>query len=311
MPKPLPHNTEFWRTAQKQKKNSIKYYERLTELAISMFEWKNLPESIDERFLELALFSDGMAVFFRDDELGDYLALRCMIGGRLNVYQIPMERRAYASNGYNRALDQDNSVIIFNNMLHTNSVLDVQIFSERLAELDAIIMVNAKAQKTPVLITCDEKQRLTLKNLYMNYEGNVPVIFGDSNLNPNAIRSISTGAPYVGDKILQLKTQIWNEALTYLGISNLNIQKKERLVSDEVVRNQGGVIASRYSRLNARRQAADQINKMFGLDIEVVYRDDFREADDEVLIRGDTGIDGDPAKDPDAMTDLAVDLRTA
>lgn len=274
-----------------------------------MFEWKNLPETVDERFLELALFTDGMCVFFEDKALG-MLALRCMIGGRLNVYQIPTERRAYASNGYNMPLDESNSVIIFNNMLHTNSVLDVQIFSEKLSELDGIIMVNAKAQRTPTLIICDEKQRLTLKNVYSKYEGNEPVIFGDNNLNPKSITSIQTGAPYVADKLVQLKNQIWNEALTYLGISNLNIQKKERLVSDEVVRNQGGVIASRYSRLNARRQAAEQINKMFGTNIEVVYRDDFREADDEVLIRGQSGTveDGDPSED---TANLATDFRTA
>lgn len=284
-------------------KSSIQYYEKLTELSISMFDWKNLPDSIDSRFLELSLFGDGMCVFFKDEDMDDYLALRCMIGGRLNVYQIPTERRAYASNGYNKALDETNSVIIFNNMLHTNSVLDVQIMSERLAEIDNIIMVNAKAQKTPILIICDEKQRLTMKNLYMKYEGNEPVIFGDSNLNPKAITAIHTEAPYVGDKLIQLKTQIWNEALTYLGISNLNIQKKERLVSDEVVRNQGGVIASRYSRLNARRQAAEQINKMFGLDIEVEFREDFREADDEVMIAGETG--------DEQATNMVTDFRTA
>ena len=77
------------------------YYNRLTELAISMFEWKNLPESVDPRFLELTLFSDGMCVFFRDEVMGE-LALQTMIGGNLSVYRIPKIRRAYATNGYNK-----------------------------------------------------------------------------------------------------------------------------------------------------------------------------------------------------------------
>ena len=92
----------------------------------------------------------------------------------------------------------------------------------------------------------------------------------------NSLRAISTNAPYVADKLYQLKTQIWNEALTYLGISNLNIQKKERMITDEVQRNQGGTIASRYSRLEARREAVDKINRMFGTDISVDYREDFQ-----------------------------------
>ena len=118
-------------------------------------------------------------------------------------------------------------------------------------------------------------QRLTLVNLYKEYEGNAPVIFGDKNLDINGLKVLKTDAPYVADKVHQLKTEIWNEALTYLGVSNINVQKKERMITDEVTRNMGGTYASRYSRLNARQEAADKINKMFGLNIEVEYRDDY------------------------------------
>ena len=298
-------NRQFWESATMNNYTFMQYYNRLTELSISMFEWKNLPDTIDARFLELVLFSDGMAVFFKDEVMG-YLSLRTMIGGHLNIYQIPTIRTAYASNGYNKMLDEDNSVIIFNNMLHTNSLLDVEQFAKRLYNLDRAIDVNANAQKTPILISCDETQRLTLKNLYMQYDGNVPVIYGDKNINPNALKVLTTEAPYVADKLYQLKIQIWNEALTYLGISNLNVQKKERLISDEVLRNQGGTIASRYSRLNARRQACDQINEMFGLNIEVDYREDYREVDDEIVLKGETSDEGLDAFVEDLRTNAKV-----
>ena len=254
----------------------MQYAYRLMELSISMFEWKNLPEGVDERFLEMVLFTDGHAVFFKDDELGDYLALQCLINGKLNVYRIPINRRAFAVNGYQKKLTDKDSVIIFNNMLHTNSWLDVKMFAKRLYNLDRIIDVNANAQKTPILIKGNEQQRLTLTNLYKEYDGNAPVIFADKSLDMNALQVLSTQAPYVADKIYQLKTQIWNEALTYLGISNVSFQKRERMVSDEVTRSQGGTVASRYSRLNARRQACEQINKMFGLNIECDFREDYQ-----------------------------------
>ena len=259
----------------------MQYAYRLMELSISMFEWKNLPEGIDERFLEMVLFTDGHAVFFKDDELGDYLALQCLINGKLNVYRIPIKRRAFAVNGYQKQLTDKDSVIIFNNMLHTNSWLDVKMFAKRLYNLDRIIDVNANAQKTPILIKGNEQQRLTLTNLYKEYDGNAPVIFADKSLDMNALQVLSTQAPYVADKIYQLKTQIWNEALTYLGISNINIQKKERLITDEVTRNQGGTIASRYSRLESRRQAVEKINDMFGTNIEVNYREDFQQVGED------------------------------
>lgn len=276
---------EFWQSASYNNATFMQYYNRLVELAISMFEWKNLPDTIDARFLELALFGDGMAVFFEDKTIG-YLALRTTIGGRLNNYNIPTDRRAYASNGYNMPLTQDNSVIIWNNLMHTNSVLEVSNFSKRLWDLDRTIDVNAKAQKTPILLRCDESQRLTLKNLYKQYTGNEPVIYGDKGLSARPIEVLSTGAPYVCDKLYELKTQIWNEALTYLGISNVSYQKKDHLLRDEVQRNLGGTIASRYSRLEARRQSAEKINRMFGLNIEVDFREDvvpyINELEDEV-----------------------------
>lgn len=257
----------------------LQYINRLTELAICMFEWKNLPASVDQRYLELHLFETGCMVYFDDDILGN-LCLDCIANGRLGVYGDPILRRAYSGyNNYQRLLKESNSVIIWNNYLHTNSILDVKMFAKRLYNIDRIIDVNANAQKTPVLVQGTEKQRLTLLNLYKEFDGNAPFIFGDKNLDLSALKSIQTGAPYVCDKLYQLKTQIWNEALTYLGISNINIQKKERLITDEVTRNQGGTIASRYSRLESRRQAVKKINDMFGTNIEVNYREDFQEVD--------------------------------
>lgn len=266
----------------------IQYLNRLTELAISMFEWKNLPPSVDARYLELHLFETGCMVYFDDDVLGN-LCLDCIASGRLGVYGDPVLRRAYSGyNNYQKLLKESNSVIIWNNYLHTNSILDVKMFAKRLYNLDRIIDVNANAQKTPVLVQGTEKQRMTLINLYKEYDGNAPFIFGDKNLDLNALKVLQTGAPYVCDKLYQLKTQIWNEALTYLGISNINIQKKERLITDEVTRNQGGTIASRYSRLESRRQAVNKINAMFGTNIEVNYREDFQQVGDGT-VQGEAG----------------------
>lgn len=296
--------TNFDVSAHDNMESYYYYVDRLTELSISMFEWDNLPDTVDERFLEMTLFTNGCAVYFNDEVLGN-LALPVAINGQWNVYKIPIRRRAYSVNGYqNGDLTIDNSVMIYNNMIRTNSVRAVRMFARRLWDLDRSIDVNARAQKTPVLLQGTEQQRLTLLNAYKELDGNSPVIMADKDidLRNGPISCVSTEAPYVADKLYQLKTQVWNEALTYLGISNLNIQKKERLVADEVVRSMGGTIASRYSRLEMRRKAAEEINKMFGTEIEVNYREDFREADDEVMFSGETG-SGD-------FTDMAVDLRT-
>ena len=269
----------------------MQYVYRLMELSMSMFKWENLPPSIDERFLEMILFTDGHAVFFKDDALSEnedmkYLSLQCTFNGPFDVYRIPIKRRAYAVNNYQRELNNEDSVLIYNNMLHTNSYLTVINFAKRLYNLDRIVDVNTNAQKTPILIKGTEQQRLSLKNLYKEYDGNSPVIYADKSLDLNALQVLNTGAPYVADKIYQLKTQVWNEALTYLGISNVSFQKKERMVQDEVTRSLGGTIASRYSRLDSRRKACEQINAMFGLNIDCNFKEDYQFSEvsfDEVL----------------------------
>lgn len=259
------------------------YQRRLTELAVSCFEWINLPPTIDPTFLELTLFNNGSAVFFKDEILG-FLALPVTSDGALNIYRLPTKRTAYATNGYHMTLAENNSVIIFNNKLKTNSVLDVEMYSKRLWNYDRIIDTNINAQKTPILIGCDENERLTMENLYMQYDGNEPVIFGRNDLkSSNPLTVLKTDAPFVADKIYDMKSKLWNEALTYLGISNTQVTKKERLIRDEVQRDLGGVFANRFSRLDSRRKACEEINRMFNLDITVQWRE---EGENEQIYNG-------------------------
>jgi len=267
--------TLFGESATVNNLTYMQYLNRLTELSVSMFEWKNLPPTVDARYLELHLFESGSMVYFDDDVIGN-LCLDCLPSGRLDVYGNPVLRRAYSGyNNYQKLLKESNSVIIWNNYLHTNSILEVKMFARRLYNLDRIIDVNANAQKTPVLIQGTEQQRLTLKNLYKEFDGNSPFIFGDKNLDLNSLKCLQTGAPYVCDKLYNLKQMYWNEALTYLGINNTGAQKRERMLAIESSQAQGGTISSRYSRLQSRREAVEKINAMFGTNIEVNYREDF------------------------------------
>jgi hypothetical protein len=260
-----------WQSAELNNKTYSDYYNRLMELALNVFEWENLPPSVDERFIELTLYEIGYCLYFNDEIIGN-LALTCTIGGQLDVYRIPLLRRAYAVNGYNKMCSAKDSVLIFNNYLHTPTQSTIELFARRLYEIERAIDINVKAQKTPTLILSSEQQRLTMKNLYMQYDGNEPFIFGDKNLDIEGIKSLKTDAPFVADKLEILKHQVWNEALTFCGIENSNQDKKERLVSDEVGSNYGNIEAQRNVMLNARKQAVKKINSMFGTKIDVHFR---------------------------------------
>ena len=67
------------------------------------------------------------------------------------------------------------------------------------------------------MLIVDEKQRLLMENLYSQYDGNKPFIFGDKlQLEKGLIQAVKTEAPFLLDKIQDYKKEIWNEALTFL-----------------------------------------------------------------------------------------------
>lgn len=254
---------------------------RLMNLAISVFKWDNLPEGVDERMLEFWLLRDGFVGFFYDEALKSderrrapegYAVLPMMIQGQWDIYEYPRDRRAYAVNGFNYECTEDNSVIVFQNYLRVPMWLTLWQYAFRLAETQRTIDINCKQQRTARIIRCSEDQRLTYLNAAKEVDEGRPWVHGDKNFDLDAFQVFDTTTPYVANELQTYKHQLWNEALTYLGIENVNTDKKERLISDEVVNNMGDVEAERFTRLNARKQACDEINRLFGLDVKVDFR---------------------------------------
>ncbi len=249
----------------------LMYYNRLRDYALNMFEWSGLPESINVRFMENTIMDEGRCVFFNDKELG-YLALPVQYGGIVNVYNEPTQYKAVSIH-YNKDLTPDDAVIIWGqySRLTLNSI--IKQFARRLYQVERIMDVNIHAQKTPILLLADESQRLTLQHMYMLYDGNEPFIFGNkSGFDKDAIQVLKTDAPFVSDKLQAYKHNLWNEAMTFLGIGNAKQDKKERLVSDEVSANDEQIQGARYIMLNARQDACKAINKMFNLNVSVDFK---------------------------------------
>lgn len=249
------------------------YLNRLLEIAISQFKWNGLPETVDARYLEKTLLFNGSALFFKDDVYG-FTALQSANYGKWSIYGIPQERMAYAQNDYHKMLTDKDSVIIWNNQLHQNDKTLLTEYAKKLYQLDETIKINVNAQKTPIIIKCNDRQRQTMLALYQKYDGNEPFIFADKDIDLSGVTVLNTNAPYLAQELYTLKMDIWNEVLTYLGVVNIQTNKKERLITDEVNKLNGGTMASRQSRLNARKQACEEINKMFNLNVSVEINDD-------------------------------------
>lgn len=252
------------------------YYTRLKELAINEFEWINLPPTCDERFMELILFDFGYCLFFQHDINKAFLTLQCTISGPLNMYRIPIMRRAYSITGFSQECSDLDSVIIFNNYLRQPTALSIELYAQKLTELDMTFRTNVKAQKTPLLIRGSQTQQRALHTLYSKYDGNEPVIFGDKELDAEALKAIRTDAPAEYQNLLVAKQQVWNEAMTFLGINNANTSKRERLITNEVESNDEQLEMARYTRLNSRKRACTLINELFATQLEAPLDVKFR-----------------------------------
>ena len=243
----------------------IDYLNRLRLLATSLFTWENLDEVAGfgaSRFLEQSLFNNGRACFVKDDELG-FMVLKVNPSDKLNVYNLPTRVMAW-SIGYEKNYDFDDVVYIMNNELQLPTSQTINLIAYRLYETERTIDTNLIAQKTPILIEGDTKTILTLKNVYMQYSGNTPFIFGNKQFDiSNKLNVLKTDAPYLIDKLTIHKHELWNEALTYLGIDNANTDKKERLITDEVESNNDLINFYLNCFYKTRKQACKLINEKF------------------------------------------------
>ena len=247
------------------------YYSRLKAIALSVFEWEGLPETCNARFLEECLYEHGQAVFVEDPDMS-FLNLKVTPADTLNVYNEPVRYTAFAT-GYHREFAADDCVFIRNNYLCKSTESSILLFAEKLAEIDVATTVNIKAQKTPVLIRCDEKTRMSLQAVYNQYDGNSQVIFGTKSLSEKPLEVLKTDAPFVADRLREEKRAVWNEALEFLGLNtNPSDKKKERLIVTEVNANNEQIDIQSETMLLTRQQACKAINERYGLNVTVKRR---------------------------------------
>ena len=249
------------------------YLERMKKIALSMFEWVNLPTSMDSRYLEMCLYYKGKAALLYDENYG-FINTQAADSGYLNIYGLPTKLNCY-SYSYNEMRElyvpgtnlpaEEECILVMNNYQQVPTCSTIELFAKRLAEAQRTADININAQKTPILILTDKNQELTLRNLYAQYDGNSPVIYGDKNVLADVpLNAIKTDAPFIANDIRTYMKDIWNDMLTFLGINNLD-EKKERLISLEAGGNNELVNMNMQSYLIPRKQACKEFNEKFGL----------------------------------------------
>lgn len=267
------------------------WFNRLYNIAISRFEWLNLPETCNEKFIEQVLFFNGFMVGYKDTALNSFLIMPCTNNSVLDIFGYPAKVNAYGYNGYMAqnltpytiTLGQEttnaDAALLYANYSRCPDLPAVLYFARKLTKIDRTIDVNINVQKTPYIISCGENQRLTVANMFKQVDNFEPAIITTKFYGLNGEKPINVmdlKPPFVADKMQVLKRQVYQEALTYLGIEANTSEKAERQVTEELTANMGETESMRQSPLASRKQFCKEFNKIYGTNIDVKFRSDLQ-----------------------------------
>ena len=245
-------------------------FDKFKLVATNMFEWDGLPEGIEERFIENLLFSEGKAIFFRDPEMS-FMCLRADEGSYQNVYGEPLNWIATGYN-YHKSYSADDCVIISNNKYRIPTQDFVIMYASKLAEAHRTMDVNVKACKTPYILACDDKSLLTVKQIFAKIDGNEPAIYTDKGFDPETVTVLKTGVEFLCNELQEYARGVESELLTFLGKNNVNFEKRERVITDEVNANNDIIQSFAEIQLNARQEAAAKMSAMTRKTVTVKLR---------------------------------------
>ena len=267
------------------------WFNRLYNIAISRFEWLNLPETCNEKFIEQVLFFNGFMVGYKDTALNSFLIMPCTNNSVLDIFGYPAKVNAYGYNGYMAqnltpytiTLEEESTkadaALLYANYSRCPDLPAVLYFARKLTKIDRTIDVNINVQKTPYIISCGENQRLTVANMFKQVDNFEPSILTTKFYGLNGEKPINVmdlKPPFVADKMQTLKRQVYQEALTYLGIEANTSEKAERQVTEELTANMGETESMRQSPLASRKQFCKEFNKIYGTNIDVKFRSDLQ-----------------------------------
>lgn len=259
-------------------------YDKFKMIAINMFEWSGLPKGIDEKYIENYLFDEGQAIFFRDPKQS-YMCLKADTGADQNVNGEPLGWWATGF-GYHKYYNADDCVIISNNKPRIPTKQFITFYANKLTEAERTMDVNVKACKTPFIFACDDKDVLSFKQIFAKVDGNEPAIYADRGLNLESLQVFQTGVKFIGNDLQDYKHTVENELLTFLGVNNVNVDKKERLITDEAESNNELIQSFCDIQLEARKRACEEINKKYRLNVSVKLRSGSVEKSVETVEKG-------------------------
>lgn len=271
-------NCEYWQSASANQRTYLYYVDIITKMALSRFRWINLPETCDERYLEMTLVTQGIAsIAFPRKMEGTFLSLQCAQQGQPNMYDRPIRWLAIGQNGSRYSCDAKNGVVVFDNETRYPLMAGIQLYANELTHLRLTRRMNRMHQQIPFILTGPQERRQDMVNLFKQVAGGEPAILATDDIQQIGYEAMSTGVEFIGEQLAVDEQNIWSRIYTMLGLTNTTM-KQERMTEDEIRAQKAPSELVLESCLIERRKAARELNDRFGAylkaPIEVVMRQD-------------------------------------
>ena len=187
-------------------------YDRYKMLALNMFRWEGLPDTIKSRHIENSLYHHGLCIIINDDNLG-FISVPCNYGANLNINNEPTE---VITTGYNYIKtikymsdkEKDKCQLILNNDLAIGNKEYIEYFAQKMYEVDTVIRANINQQKYPWFIPCEPKLKNSIKLMFEKVDNLEPLILADKSIITEGIQVLTTNTPYVADKLNEYKFEL-------------------------------------------------------------------------------------------------------
>lgn len=250
----------------------MEIFNQLLNIALARFEWSGLPETCNPMVLEKTLLFYGKALFFYDAEIGGFFHTPCNLPGPFNIYYESIVREAYSFD-YRETYTIENSVLIKASQTMVPDYLSIWNYVPRIADAIRAIDVHMQTLKRPYVIVCEEKQRNTVIRTINRITDNEIAVIGEKGMTGSDISVLNLNSSSNLSEMWSCVKQYYNAVFNSLGIKNAFTDKKERLVTTEANGQTNSTRHALESELYSRELAAEEINRMYGLNVSVRSRE--------------------------------------
>ena len=245
-------------------------FSQYSNLALKRFEWRNLPKGMESRHIEQALYKHAQVFFTKDPDIG-MVCLPCSSSNNYNVYGDPT-KLLVTGWGYTKTYDVDQGVRIMDNWMLYPLVNHIYHYVKKLEDLEYAIKRNIEQQNSPYIFSTTKQTEFSIRQIFNKIKNREEAIYLDKNFSNGegiGLEATDISKPYVVDKYRQEYFELEKELLTLLGI-NCIFNKEGGMSITEL--NSNNMLIDMYLEdgLKNRQKAAEEINKKYGLNIEVV-----------------------------------------